>query len=90
MKIKAQGDQKAEKVTVGFPEEVYRQVVLYRDLLGGRTRLNYVIVEAVRSFLRADKEFQAYLAKQDSSAAKTPRPRPAEKAAHATLPETGR
>jgi hypothetical protein len=35
MKIKAQGDQKVEKVTVGFPEEVYRQVVLHRDLLGG-------------------------------------------------------
>jgi hypothetical protein len=93
MKIKAQGDQKVEKVTVGFPEEVYRHVVLYRDLLGGRTRLNYVVVEAVRFFLRADKEFQAYLDKHGQggaeTVAKTPRPRVAEK--HATAPpETAR
>jgi hypothetical protein len=74
MKIKAQDEQKTEKVTVSFPEDVYRDLVAYRDLLGGKTKLNYVIVEAVRGFLAADRSFHSARARAPQLAAEVATP----------------
>ncbi len=62
MRIKAQ-DQETEKLTVNFPKELYADVLMYRQLLGPKTKTNYVIVEAVRGFLASDRDFRAAKAK---------------------------
>jgi hypothetical protein len=71
MKIKPQGDRETEKVTVGFPRDVYAGILKYRELLGGRTKLSYVIVEAVRNFLAADRDFQAQREREVGAGAAT-------------------
>ena len=56
MRIKPQGEQVI--VRVKLPAELHAQLEAYRALLGERTRMDYVISEALRSFLAGDKDFR--------------------------------
>ena len=60
MKIKPQSEHVIVRVKV--PAELHAQLERYRGLLGERTRLDYVVTEALRAFLAGDKEFRRTLA----------------------------
>ena len=56
MKIKPQSDTVVIRVKV--PQELHAQLERYRSLLGARTRLDYVVSEALRCFLAGDRDFR--------------------------------
>ena len=56
MKIKPQSDTVFIRVKV--PVELHVQLERYRSLLGERTRLDYVVSEALRCFLAGDRDFR--------------------------------
>lgn len=66
MRIKPQGEQVV--VRVKLPAELHAQLEAYRALLGERTRMDYVISEALRSFLAGDKEFRRTILSERQSA----------------------
>jgi hypothetical protein len=57
MRIKPQQDQVTLRVKI--PGELFGQLELYRSLLGERTRMDYVVSEALRSFLTSDRDFRS-------------------------------
>ena len=75
MRIKPQAEYVVLRVKL--PAELHEQLERYRALLGQRTRMDYVVTEALRSFLAGDKDFRRAVAerparKEKPKAAPTP------------------
>jgi hypothetical protein len=61
MRIKPQPQVAPVPLRVKVPGDLYAQLDRYRALLGPRTQMDYVVIEALRAFLKGDREFKQRL-----------------------------
>jgi hypothetical protein len=79
IRIKPQPHTAPVALRVKVPADLHAQLDKYRVLLGPKTQMDYVVIEALRAFLKGDREFKQRLNETEESPAREgrePRPRP--------------
>jgi hypothetical protein len=79
MRIKPQLQTAPVALRVKVPGDLYAQLDKYRALLGPKTQMDYVVIEALRAFLKGDREFKQRLnetAEPPAPGGRDLRPRP--------------
>ena len=68
LKLKPEPEDGKEKFSLSLPTDVAQPLAFYKELLGAKS-MNYIIVEAIRSFLEGDKSFQKLYAEHKAGGA---------------------
>ena len=58
LKLKPEPEDGKEKFSLSLPTDVAQSLGFYKELLGAKS-MNYIIVEAIRSFLEGDRAFRS-------------------------------